>query len=229
VGQDASKSQPAQEEVQKARTRFCKYLDAFADNPGSTARRTYPGLESRPWHDPRDFPIAMYLERHFAAIRAEILALDPDRYQAVAEPVDQTGDWAVRFFYDRGRRVAETCDACPVTVKGLDPFSAMRTGPGLICVSRSRPQTHVAPHRGALNVRLRCHLGIVVPEGDCAIRVGDETRSWQEGRCMVLDDHFEHEAWNRTGHDRLVLLVDMWHPDLTPTEIRLLSGVHRYR
>jgi aspartate beta-hydroxylase len=229
MGQDPCKSQPAQDDVQKARKRFCQYLDAFADNPGNTARRTYPGLESRPWHDPGDFPLAHYLERHFAAIRAEILALDPDAYQVEADPIDRTGNWDVLFFYEMGRRIAETCDACPVTVKGLDPFSAMRTGPGVIYVSRLRPQTHIASHRGSLNVRLRCHLGIVVPDGGCAIRIGGETRSWQEGRCMVLDDHFEHEAWNRTRHDRLVLVVDMWHPDLAPTEIRLLTALHRYR
>ncbi|MBV9818057.1 MAG: aspartyl/asparaginyl beta-hydroxylase domain-containing protein [Solirubrobacterales bacterium] len=215
--------------MQKARKRFCQYLDAFADNPGNTARRTYPGLESRPWHDPGDFPLAHYLETHFAAIRAEILALDPDAYQAEAEPIDRTGNWDVLVFYKMGQRIAETCDACPVTMKGLDPFSAMRTGPGGIYVSRLRPQTHIAPHEASLNLRLRCHLGIVVPEGDCAIRVDGETRSWREGRCIVLDDHFEHEAWNRTRHDRLVLVVDMWHPDLAPTEIRLLTGLHRYR
>ncbi len=42
--------------------------------------------------------------------------------------------------------------------------------------SRMRAGTHIAPHRGPTNLRLRCHLGITIPAGDCAIRVGEETR-----------------------------------------------------
>ncbi len=67
-----------------------------------------------------------------------------------------------------------------------------------------------------------------MPDGDCAIRVGEEVRRWQQGQCLVFDDYFEHEAWNRTGEDRIVLIVDLWHPGLTATEVRLLEGLHRY-
>jgi aspartyl/asparaginyl beta-hydroxylase (cupin superfamily) len=67
-----------------------------------------------------------------------------------------------------------------------------------------------------------------VPEGDCAIRVGHETRRWEEGRCLIFDDHFEHEAWNHTQEERIVLIVDLWHPDLTATEVELLTGLQEY-
>ena len=67
-----------------------------------------------------------------------------------------------------------------------------------------------------------------MPDGDCAIRVGDDTRRWREGACLVFDDYFEHEAWNRTTEDRIVLIVDLWHPDLSADEVRLLEGLHRY-
>src|SRR5215470_11228679 len=65
--------------------------------------------------------------------------------------------------------------------------------------SRLAPGAHITPHRGYEGYSgfvLRCHLGLVVPEG-CALKVGDETRGWQEGRCLVFDDSYEHEAWNR--------------------------------
>jgi aspartate beta-hydroxylase len=91
-----------------------------------------------------------------------------------------------------------------------------------------RAGTHISAHRGPTNLRVRCHLGIDVPDGDCAIRVGDETRQWIEGECLVFDDHFEHEAWNRTAADRIVLIVDLWHPGLSPTEVRLLEGLQGY-
>ena len=104
----------------------------------------------------------------------------------------------------------------------------MRTITGLIYLSRMRAGTHIAAHRGPTNLRLRCHLGIDVPRGDCGIRVGDETRQWEAGRCLVFDDFFEHEAWNHTEHDRIVLIVDLWHPGLSATEVRLLEGLHGY-
>jgi PhnB protein len=44
----------------------------------------------------------------------------------------------------------------------------------------------------------------------------------------VFDDNFEHEVWNLGDRPRVVLVVDMWHPDLTEEEIHLLNGLQRY-
>jgi aspartate beta-hydroxylase len=172
--------------------------------------------------------MARYLEAHAREIHDELVALDAAAFHREAERIQRSGDWDVAFFYERGRRRDEICDQCPITTRGIEAHSAVRTLAGLIYVSRMRGGTHVQPHRGPTNLRVRCHLGIKVPDGDCAIRVGDETRRWEEGRCLVFDDYFEHEAWNHTDEDRIVLIVDLWHPDLSETEIRLLEGLHRY-
>jgi hypothetical protein len=42
--------------------------------------------------------------------------------------------------------------------------------------------------------------------------------AWAEGRCLIIDDSFEHEVWFTTAPsgavaDRIVLVVDLWHPD----------------
>ena len=71
------------------------------------------------------------------------------------------------------------------------------------------------------------NLGIDVPDG-CGLRVGGIERRWEEGRCVVFDDSFTHEAWNRSDQPRVVLVVDLWHPDLTDDEVVLLNGLHRY-
>ena len=210
------------------RKRFHQYVDTVVAATGGAVRGAYPDLESRPWHDASDFPVAGYLEAHFAEIRDEVLALEPHRFHREAERIGRTGDWDVAFFYERGRRREEVCAACPVTTRGVETMPAMRTAGGLIYVSRMRPGTHIQPHRGPTNLRLRCHLGITVPEGDCALRVGDDTRQWKVGQCLVFDDYLEHEAWNHTQQDRIVLIVDLWHPGLSPTEVRLLEGLHGY-
>ena len=87
------------------------------------------------------------------------------------------------------------------------------------------PGTHIAPHCGPTNHRLRLHLALSVPPARAdteatpretiGIRVGNETRRWRTGSALLFDDSFEHEVWNRAGAPRLVLIVDVWHPDLT--------------
>lgn len=62
----------------------------------------------------------------------------------------------------------------------------------------------------------------------CGIRVGAVTREWHAGKCLVLDDSYEHEAWNDTAvaaDPRVVLLVDLWHPDISRSERREIVGM----
>ncbi len=210
------------------RRRFHRYVEGLALQGARCPGLVYPDLPSRPWHDPRDFPLVAYLESHSDEIRAELLAIADSRFHPESERIGRTGDWDVAFLYERGRRHDETCAACPMTTRGIETHPTIRTLAGLIYVSRMRAHTHIDAHRGPTNLRVRCHLGIDVPDGDCAIRVGDDTRQWTEGRCLVFDDYFEHEAWNHTDEDRLVLIVDLWHPGLSDTEVMLLEGLQTY-
>ena len=50
------------------------------------------------------------------------------------------------------------------------------------------------------------------------IRVGQETCHWSEGRIVAFDDRCEHEAWNRSQRDRIVLIFEVHHPDLSGDE-----------
>lgn len=94
------------------------------------------------------------------------------------------------------------------------------------------PQTHVSPHYGPTNKKLRCHLPLVVPRGgQCTLTVGGEVRNLVEGKCVIFDDSFIHEACNNasnynaedgSGGPRVVLIIDIWHPDLSPYEVRAL-------
>jgi aspartate beta-hydroxylase len=216
-------SPPGDEEA--GRRRFERYVAGLGD---VEAGRLYPDLPSRPWHDPQDFPLVGYLEAHFPAIRSELLALDAGRFQPESERIGRTGDWDVAFLYERGLRRDEVCAVCPVTTRGIEAHRTIRSAAGLIYVSRMRAGTHISAHRGPTNVRLRCHLGVTVPSGDCAIRVAERTEHWEEGRCLVFDDSYDHEAWNHTAQDRIVLIIDLWHPALSDGEVSLLQGLHAH-
>ena len=94
----------------------------------------------------------------------------------------------------------DNCAACPVTSNALDAAAARRDvpkhGPEVL-FSVFTPGTHLLPHRGVTNTRVVAHLPLIVPP-DCALHVGGEDHAWQEGRVVVFDDTYEHEAWNRS-------------------------------
>jgi aspartyl/asparaginyl beta-hydroxylase (cupin superfamily) len=86
------------------------------------------------------------------------------------------------------------------------------------------PRTRIPPHTGVNNARLICHLPLIVPPG-CGFRVGAETRAWEPGKAFVFDDTIEHEAWNDSERMRVVLIFDIWHPDLTPPERAMITAM----
>lgn len=79
-----------------------------------------------------------------------------------------------------------------------------------IAYSSLEPGTEIYPHfdRKKPHNVLRCHLGLIIPNGDCKLRVNDIDRTWKEGEFLIFDDSFIHQAWNRTESKRIVLLID---------------------
>jgi aspartyl/asparaginyl beta-hydroxylase (cupin superfamily) len=65
---------------------------------------------------------------------------------------------------------------------------------------------------------------VIVP-GNCRFRVGNETRDWEEGKAWVFDDTIDHEAWNDSDGKRVIVMIDIWNPMLTPAERDLVSGL----
>jgi aspartyl/asparaginyl beta-hydroxylase (cupin superfamily) len=86
-----------------------------------------------------------------------------------------------------------------------------------------RPGARIAAHTGMFNTRLVCHLPLIVPPG-CAFRVGNEVRQWEEGKILIFDDTIEHEAWNEGSQDRVVLIFDIWRPELSEQERREVAA-----
>jgi Aspartyl/Asparaginyl beta-hydroxylase len=114
-----------------------------------------------------------------------------------------------------------------------------RTPFGYAFFSTLHGRSSIDPHTSPVNFRLRIHLPLVVPRATatassgtrsvlgCGIRVGSVARAWQAGKALVLDDSYEHEVWNDTDETRVLLLVDIWHPDVTLTERREIVEMFR--
>jgi aspartyl/asparaginyl beta-hydroxylase (cupin superfamily) len=71
---------------------------------------------------------------------------------------------------------------------------------------------------------LICHIPLIVPD-DCAIRVGNETRAWRTGEALIFDDSFEHEAWNNSADTRVILLFEIWRPEISAEEQAALTTI----
>ena len=189
------------------------------------------GLRAQPWWDAREigWTVAL-LEKNAAVIRAELegLALENVKRRSAADgSLVSRGAWSECVLLSGPGVVhAENCARCPRTAALLLSVAAAREcarhGVGEALFSALAPGTRLRPHCGSTNSRLTCHLGLVVPAG-CGLRVGDETRQWEEGRCLVFDDSFEHEAYNDSDSTRIVLLVNFWHPELPSIDWRPLQ------
>ncbi|MBD5633332.1 MAG: aspartyl/asparaginyl beta-hydroxylase domain-containing protein [Candidatus Eremiobacteraeota bacterium] len=207
--------------------RFATYLGGLASVAQGGGLGPYPGLTAKPWHEPQQFPLVRKLEAQAGAVLRELRGVREADFVPERERIARRGRWDVAFFYERGRPNETLRARCPVTNAAIEGERSVRGPSGLAYLSRLSAASHVAPHRGPTNVRVRCHFGVEIPE-DCGLRVGGEIRTWAEGRCIVFDDSFEHEAWNRNVRDRIVLIVDLWHPDLSDEEVNLLAGLDGY-
>lgn len=184
-----------------------------------------PALATGPWHDAKAFPWCGPLERCFEAIRSELRAAQaqvgswPLVSHGELRLADGRGAWSELVMLGPGSRSGRRL--CPETAKLLDgipgakALAEARAGCGNAIFSKIDGRTHLRAHCGPTNARLTCHLGLEVPPG-CRIRVGEETRTWSEGECLVFDDSWEHEVWNDSDSPRVVLLINFWHPSLPP-------------
>jgi len=194
----------------------------------------WPGLESQPFHDHTVSWMAE-LEAAYPIISAELaglldakIAFTPYAQGADASyrqkkfGLEESSDrWSI---YDLHQPAAAS--TCPKTVDLLQRWFRSELGePVTAQFSALRAGAHIPPHCGVSNVFLTAHLGLIVPQG-CLIRVGNEKRSWSEGRGFVFDDSFEHEVWNESDSRRIVFIARFYHPALTEFEIEALGTLH---
>lgn len=186
----------------------------------------FPDLSAKPWHEPENFEWVPRMELAFEAIKSELLDLlkaeaefNPYRHPYTKE-IGWKG-WNTYSLYRTNTWDESRCYACPETVKAI-----RQTPHGLreCMFTTLHPGSHITPHSGGSNVVLTCHLGLIIPSG-CEIRVDSEIRGWEEGKCLIFDDSYMHEVWHRGSETRVVLLWDIWHPDLTEIEVNVLKMI----
>ena len=201
----------------------------------------YPFLPADEFFDREHFPWLPELEAQTDVIRAEALALmaadDSGLSPYVAMPagtpenkwtrLNNDTAWSALHLWRDGARVDEACARAPKTARIMEklPLTGIPGRTPTVFFSILQAGKHIPPHTGVTNTRAIIHLPLVVPPG-CAFRVGAETREWREGEAFAFDDTIEHEAWNESGQDRAVLILDCWNPHLSEHEREMICRMY---
>lgn len=206
------------------------------------SRFYFPELPQRQFYERAEFPWLAGVEAAAAEVREELEAVlaeagsftpylrsgdNASDNDAAAAAIIDNPDWGAYYLWEYGRLVEAHAARCPASVQALAkaPLPHVRGQTPVALFSRLAPHTRIPPHHGMLNTRLICHLALIVPEHCGALRCGSETRGWVEGETLIFDDSIEHEAWNDSAAERVVLLFDIWRPELGAEERELLSAV----
>lgn len=192
----------------------------------------FPGLPQIQFYDPANFDWVPELEAKTVEIQCELKGVlaDHSAFRPYLERDDSqpnvkshklvgNDDWGAFYLWKDGERVEENCARCPVTAAAFEniPLDRLPGQAPSVLFSLLKPGAHIPPHHGLINTRLICHLPVLVP-GPAWLRVGSETQFWQEGRVCIFDDSVEHEAKNDAAETRVVLLFDIWRPELSLKE-----------
>jgi tetratricopeptide (TPR) repeat protein len=199
----------------------------------------YPDLADVEYFDRAYEGLRERLRRAYPDILAEFRALfsaHADRQRpyvdfAPGQPVGQwealnrSPDWNALHLIRYGEHDAVNAAACPKTMAafaGDEQAAIPGLGPNLM-FSLLAPRTHIPPHHGVANFRVVCHMPLIVP-GGCRFRVGADTRLWVPGEPWIFDDTIEHEAWNDSDELRVVLIGDLWRPELATQDRAIVCG-----
>jgi ornithine lipid ester-linked acyl 2-hydroxylase len=164
------------------------------------------------------FPFLQRFVDNWEAIRGEVQEIlkhreDVPLFQQVSPDqmrITKKSTWRTFILFGFGVKLEKNCIQAPVTTRILESVPNLQTawfsilGPGSI----------IPAHRGVSKGILRSHLGLIIPKDAerCRIRVGDKIQVWRPGEIFVFDDTYEHEVWNDTDEERVILLFDFDRP-----------------
>lgn len=203
--------------IKPAATPLGQKLEALQDWVEDVIARFSP-LGDPPVYSTKHFPWVDDVESDWQSVRAELdqVMKYRDAMPSFQDIMKEVGDiqaddnWKTFFLKAVGMDCGENSARCPETMKLLDKIPGLTTA----FFSILSPGKHIPSHRGAWAGVLRLHVGLLVPEPreQCRIRIANQIHTWQEGKCLIFDDTWNHEVWNDTNGYRVVLFIDFERP-----------------
>lgn len=191
--------------------------------------------------DMAHFPFLKTFPENWKAIHAEITEILKHReaipvFQEVSPDqmrIAKGTNWRTFILFGFGEKLEKNCSQAPVTTRLLESVPNLQTA----WFSILGPGYHIPAHRGVSKGILRAHLGLIIPRDaeKCRMRVGDTINVWRPGEIFVFDDTYEHEVWNDTDDERVILLFDFnrpmrfWGRLINSTFVKLLKLTAYYQ
>jgi len=198
----------------------------------------FPGIGTRPVFDTDNDKIILKeyidtLTKNYKIILDEYIKnknIESDYILNQDEHKLNNGVWKWNSYILKGEKQSKFLIDYPETYKILESFTKK---PKLMInipfsyafISILKKNSKIAAHYGPCNLRIRCHFPLVIPEGDCGMEIGGKTVKWEVGKPLFFDDCYEHKVWNNTEEDRVVLLFDIWHPEIEDVEVDAITDM----
>jgi beta-hydroxylase len=198
---------------------------AFVKKTGKKLVRKIAAFQSKqskvpdtPKIDNTYFPFLSHFTENWETIQAEakevlkfrdaipgFQEISPDQYRLAKEQ-----NWKTFVLFGFGQRLEKNASLAPKTAEILESVPNLQTA----MFSILAPGYHIPAHKGVTKGILRSHIGLIIPKDreQCRIRVDDTITVWKEGEIFVFDDTYEHEVWNDTNEERVILLFDFDRP-----------------
>ena len=166
------------------------------------------------------------LENSFSVIQAEYKELikrydDFAPFQEISpHQIEISNDDKWRLFFLKGANIwfPKNCEQMPNTTDIISDHPSIISA----YVSVLGPRKALNPHAGPYSGVLRLHLALDIPnEKKCYLMVNGKKLHWQQGKCVLFDDTYEHTAVNDTDEIRSVLFIDIVKP--LPFPINVLN------
>ncbi|MCH8951334.1 MAG: aspartyl/asparaginyl beta-hydroxylase domain-containing protein [Proteobacteria bacterium] len=201
---------PVRRRVKRYGKRLTRWVSAYQSRQSLVPDTPFVGNEH--------FPFLKEFEDRWEEIQAEVREVlkfraqlpgfqevSPDQYR-----IATADNWKTLFLYGFGSKLETNCKQAPVTADIIGRSGKIHTA----FFSILAPGYHIPAHTGVTKGILRAHLGLIIPEEreKCRIRVGEQFMNWEEGKVFVIDDTYDHEVWNDTDEERVVLLLDFNRP-----------------
>ena len=188
-----------------------------------------PGITGKPIWNPSDIQLVNPNPNQFSLMRSEydsISAIGDGNCWVTNET--PSGTWHLFYLYNQGKQITDNCRLCPNTLEYISSLqgSMLDSVFGNVAFSVLLPGTIIEPHTGSTNAKLRSHLAL---QSDSAafMRVSGDVVRWVEGEWLLFDDSFIHEVHHHGDKERVVLMVDFWHPDLNKHECQAIKTVYQ--
>lgn len=213
-------------------------LDADNSNCHQYSHSYVPGLRVKSFWNVQDFPWTKKLQSRYEDIKQEFVTVTADMDKltqegnniwagALTDDAASYGTgWKTLVLMNRGRWD-------PVNV-GLFPQAAAAVRdsgcPAVeVFFASMAPKSDVKLHSDFTNFLLTSHLAVDIPENGqnkCRLTIGDNTRQWINGEVMLFDTTIMHSAVNESDKTRYILMLRLWHPDLTKPEREALQYIY---